>query len=358
MTTLAPCDASRGELKGKVVTVLGPVKPETLGICLAHEHLVIDFRIIFSELPYATDRSLAVMKTEDVNYDWELKHRFNMQDNLLLIDEDEAIKEALLFKDEGGKTIFDVSNRNFARDPLALQRISRRTGLNIVMGGGYFMASAHSDTLKKAAVEETANDFINEIRNGVNSAGVRPGILGEICCGWPLHESERKVLIAAAMTQKVTGIPINVHPGKNDRAPLEIINILALNGAEPSHVTISHTERTLMTHESRVELLKTGCFMLYDSIGREGYFDIDGTVDITNDNGRANDIIRLLDAGFEDQILLSSDICTKEMRVKYGGHGYAHILLYFLPMLRKKGVPEKIVEKLTVHNPARSATYF
>ena len=349
---------NRTEMKGKIATVLGFIQPEELGFTLSHEHLVIDFRAIFKELPNASDRYLAMQPVAMHNLDWVKKHRFSVPDNLLLLDEQEAIDETLLYRNEGGEAIVEVSNRSFARDPLSLARISRATGVRVVMGGGYYNSRSHDERLRKMGVDDLTEEFSSEIRDGVGDTGIRPGVLGEIGCLWPLAESEKKVLLAAGRTQKMTGIAINIHPGWSERAPMEILDILASAGADPRHVIISHTDRTLMSHESRVEALRTGCYLVYDSIGREGYFDLETIIDIPNDNYRVNDIMRLMDAGFPDQILLSADVCTKDMRVRYGGHGYVHIPKYFVPLMRRKGMSQEAVDKLLIHNPARSLTFF
>jgi len=348
----------RDEMKGKIATVLGFIEPEDLGFTLAHEHLVIDFRAIFKELPTASDRHLAMQPVMMQNLDWIKKHRFAVPDNLLLLDEQEAIDETVLYRNEGGESIVEVSNRSFGRDPLSLARISRATGVRIVMGGGYYTSRSHDERLKRIGVDELVEEFVGEIRNGVDDTGIRPGVLGEIGCLWPLADSERKILIAAGKTQSMTGIAINIHPGWSERAPMEIIEILVAAGADPEHIIISHTDRTLISHESRVEALKTGCYLVYDSIGREGYFDLETIVDIPNDNYRVNDIMRLMDAGYSDKILLSVDVCTKDMRVKYGGHGYVHIPKYFVPLMRRKGMSQEAIDKLLIHNPARSLAFF
>lgn len=349
----------RDEMKGKVSTVLGFIKPEELGFTLAHEHLVMDFRPACLDLEYASDRHLAMQPISLENLDWIRKHRFSVLDNLLLLDEQEALEETVLFKNQGGKSIVELSNPNLGRDPLALARISRATGVHIIMGAGYYTSTrCHGEGFENIGIDDLVEEFTKEIKFGVGDTGIRPGVLGELGCVWPLATTERKVLQAAGRTQKITGIPINIHPGRDPRAPMEILEILSESGADLNHVMMSHIDRTLMTHESRVEVVKTGCCIIYDSIGREGYFDLDIIIDIPNDNFRVNDILRLADEGFSDRIMLSSDVCTKDMRVKYGGHGYVHIPKYFVPLMRKKGVPEEVISNLVVNNPAKFLSIF
>ena len=71
------------------------------------------------------------------------QHFSSNPDNLQLLDEEVARDEALLFKHAGGQTFVDPTNRGLARDPQALARVARATGLNIIMGSGYYVAAAH-----------------------------------------------------------------------------------------------------------------------------------------------------------------------------------------------------------------------
>ena len=68
-------------------------------------------------------------------------------------------------------------------------------------------------------------------------------------------------------------------------------------------------------------------------------------------------IPRLLDAGFEDRIVLSQDVCWKTALRQYGGPGYAWILEHFLPRLRSDGIPESAIDAFIVRNPARLLTF-
>jgi len=58
------------------------------------------------------------------------------------LDEELAISEAKRYKLAGGNSIVDVTNIGIGRDPLGLSRIARATGLNIIMGSGYYVEAA------------------------------------------------------------------------------------------------------------------------------------------------------------------------------------------------------------------------
>ena len=89
-------------MSGKIQTVLGPINPEELGITMSHEHLLIDFRVVFED-PKSQHRLTLASEPVSIgilgwlSYNW----RSNL-DNLLLDSEDTAIQEASRFARLGG----------------------------------------------------------------------------------------------------------------------------------------------------------------------------------------------------------------------------------------------------------------
>jgi phosphotriesterase-related protein len=54
---------------------------------------------------------------------------------------------------------------------------------------------------------------------------------------------------------------------------------------------------------------------------------------------------------------MAHDICFKVRLVRYGGHGWAHILRRIAPRLRQKGLGDKDVWMLIAENPSRAVTF-
>jgi phosphotriesterase-related protein len=81
---------------------------------------------------------------------------FLNRDNCGLLDTKAAIEELNHFVEYGGKTIVDPTNLGIGRDPSALQRISRRTGINIVTGAGFYLEPSHPACVKEVTVESIA----------------------------------------------------------------------------------------------------------------------------------------------------------------------------------------------------------
>lgn len=348
----------RSELTGKVQTVLGLIAPEDLGITLPHEHLVSDGSCWFVDPSEATEKAM-VHHPVTLGILWWLRyHLFQNMDDLLLLDEQEATEEAVRFRLAGGNSIVELSNIGLGRDPAALARISRATGLNVIMGSGYYLAVSHGPEMDAKTEEEIADEIVRDIMVGVGNSGIRSGIIGEIGCSWPLTDNERKSLRAAARAQQSTGVALNVHPGQGEEAAMEIVKILGDAGADLTRTIIDHIDRAVRKPENRIELAKTGCYLEYDLFGREGYYPIHHRViDLPNDAQRTNEIIELINKGYLSQILISQDIWNKTQRCAYGGWGYAHILRDTLPVMRVKGVTEEQIHMIMVENPRRLLTF-
>ncbi len=345
------------KLAGKAQTVLGIIEGKELGITLTHEHLLIDSKYIFTEPSGASQKGLAYEKVGWGNLSWLRYHPYENLDNVQLLDEQEAIHEALLYQQAGGTTIVDVTNTGIGRDPKALARISRATELNIIMGSGYYTAPCLGLEMSGKTEAEITEEIVRDITVGVSDSAICAGLIGEIGCSWPLQDNERKVLRAAARAQQRTGACLSVHPGRNRKAPFEIIEILGEAGAELSRVIMCHIDVRIRDHDGRCELLKTGCVVEYDLWGWEGHFPsywtAENFMDIPNDTQRIYEVRQLIEEGYIDKIVISHDICCKSRRVRYGGWGYSHILNYIVLMMLQRGVTQEQIKRIMVENPKR-----
>lgn len=343
-----------GKLSGYAQTVLGLVSANELGITMPHEHLLI-YNPAFVKPEKASHRHLAYAPVCLENLGWIRQNWTCNLDNLQLFDENLAISEVRRYKNAGGNSIVDPTVRSVGRDPSALARISRATGLHIIMGAGYYVAETHPSDMNERTVDNISREIINEIDVGVDDTGIQAGLIGEIGCSWPLKNNERKVLHGAGCAQLETGAPLMVHPGRNEESPYEIINALNDVGADLSRTIIAHVERTVTDITKLTEIVDAGCYLEYDVFGLEtSYYPFQSTgIDMPSDAQRLDQITRLIEAGYVDQLLISQDICTKHRLVRYGGHGYDHILTNVVPWMRRRGFSKEQIEALLVRNPQR-----
>ena len=349
---------SKVPMSGKAQTVLGPINPEQIGATLAHEHLLIDFTPVLIRPTEASDIARMHEKVSLENLGWVRYHWASNIDNLLLLDEDLAIDEARRFANAGGGTVVDVTSIGIARDPLALTRISRATGLNVVMGAGYYIGSTHPDGFEDLPVEEIADTIIRDVEVGVGDTGIRAGMIGEIGCSWPWTDGEKKSVHAAVIAQRETGAPLNIHPGRNDRGPMEIVDALAEWGADLNRTVMSHISRTIFDRSILRELAATGVYLEYDLFGHDSsYYPFAPDTYMPGDHERIKQIEGLIDEGHLERILMSHDMCGKHRQRAYGGHGWDHILARVVPRMRALGFSEEHVAAMLVHNPARMLTF-
>ncbi|MGB2876805.1 MAG: hypothetical protein WBB97_02085 [Dehalococcoidales bacterium] len=343
------------KLAGKVQTVLGLIDGYELGLTTPHEHLLLDLTVRFKLMEGSvTARTMAEKPMTPDMAGWIRFHLFENRDNLLLDDEALAVEEITRFKLAGGKSVVDVTNWGIGQDPHGMTRIARTTGLNIIMGTGYYtMDSGCAEALAQKSEDEICQEIIDDITIGTD--GICAGIIGEIGAdSWPLHDIEIKSLRAAVKAQKATGAGLTIHPGRFDESPLQIVDIVKKAGADMSRVVIEHIDRTAYTFDTMVEIARAGCYLEFDCFSMEGYYPKRyGVFDIPNDAQRVNYIIRLIELGYLDQILIATDTAMKSRLTAYGGPGYAHIPENVIPWMRAKGMSEETIRAISEENPKR-----
>jgi phosphotriesterase-related protein len=349
----------KNNLAGKAQTVLGPVDPDKLGVTSSHEHILFDLSTYFMEPDAASEKGLARQPLSLANLAWVRVHRFSNLDNLRQPDKELAIKELLRFKYAGGSTLVEMSQNGLARDPQGLAYVARATGLNIIMGCGYYIGLSHPKDMDSRTEEAIAREIVQDILVGAGDTGIRAGIIGEIGCTAPLSENEKKVLRACALAQRRTGVPMDIHPPFSDEMTLEVVKILKAAGADLEHTVISHVEMFDFSLKTRLKLLEAGCYIAYDNFGNLGYPHpyLGRIVNITSDIVRINGIKELIEKGYQKKILVGHDICIKDSLIAYGGYGYAHLLNNATPLMRAMGMTDEQINALLVDNPKRFLTF-
>lgn len=338
----------------QTVTVLGSVPIDRLGVTLPHEHLLIDMKIWFSEPREAGLKRLAYEPITIENLGWIIHNQYSCLDNIQLLDESLAIEEARRFKNEGGGTIVDVTTASLGRDPLALARIARATGLNIIMGTGFYEGASKDAGFERKSVSDLAEELIAEIRNGVGETGIRAGIIGEIGCSWPLTKEQREILHACAQAQQETGAAITIHPGRHEKSPEEILKVLQEGGADPSHIIMGHLDRTGFKLETILEMAQTGCYLQFDTFGPVPFYPLRfGVFNRPCDRERIEQIGELINRGYLNRLLISQDTCLKTKLCRYGGSGYAHIMRNIVPQMLARGITRQHLHTIMVENPGR-----
>jgi phosphotriesterase-related protein len=307
-----------------VQTVLGPIDPADLGVTLPHEHTQIALWHVPDRWDY-----------------WQLTR-----------DEPLILEELGRFRDEGGGTLVDLTLPGVGRDPAWLAGLARSSGLNLVMGCGWYRGAYYPPEARidRRSVEDLADELVAEIEGGVGETGIRPGIIGEIGTDKPwVSALEERVHRAVARAARRTGLAITTHAVMST-VGLDQLRIFEDEGAEPARVVIGHADSyPQLPHY--LAILERGANLEFDFLGmsftpteRHGESRIVGLV------------CDLLARGHAERLLLSQDVCHDSQLTRYGGNGYTFLTNVFLPRLREAGASDAEIETMTVTNPRRLLT--
>jgi phosphotriesterase-related protein len=338
----------------RVTTVLGDVSPESLGLTLSHEHLLIDLRNQFVEAEGSEDSrgSKEPLTLENV----PLAHAdpYAIRDNMLLDDVKLATAEIGRFSELGGGTVVDCTSVGIGRDPERLKMIAEWSGLHIVAGSGYYTQDTHPANMGERTVESIADEIVRDITEGIGETGIRAGIIGEIGTSHPIHPDEVKNLEASAQAHLQTGAAVYVHTFPWGREGIEAAKLLIERGVAPCKVVICHVDVDI-DQSYMCQLLDMGVFIEFDDFGKE-FSTADGDAGFAGgrfatDSERIEALLGLVQQGYEHQLLITTDICIKCALHAFGGWGYDHILSTVAPSLLARGASEAQVDILLRANP-------
>lgn len=300
-----------------IQTVLGPIDPGSLGRTLMHEHTFFD------------------VETGAGGYD------------AIVDDEGLLVEELRLYAAAGGSGLVDLTPPVLGRNPAGMARLAAATNLHIVMGAGWYRGEYHTQDVLTGSANELADSLVREFRDGVGDTGVKPGILGELGTGRiAIRPSEERAFRAAARAQLEVGCSISTHTTHYGELAFEQIHLLREEGVPAERIVIGH----LGDRRGAADILaiaETGVYVQIDHIGRRLEHGM------VSDAQRAQNVAEVIRAGRVRQLTLSMDICTNSQMHAHLGHGFDHLLVNFVPLLREAGVSEADVRTLLVENPQR-----
>ncbi len=302
----------------KIITVLGEIAADELGVTMPHEHVICDISL----------------------------HSGN--ENNRLTDVNLAIQEVMAFKEAGGNSLVDVTTVDIGRNPEALKKASEATGVNIITTTGFYCEDIYPSSFWDADKKSLARYMIDEAVNGIGETGIRPGVIGELGSkNSTASPAEETALRASALTQLETGLAIVLHSALNRPAP-DQVRILREEGVSPERIIVSHAD--IVWHEDiqldlayHLSLLDIGCYLSFDTIGWQEFSPEDHKIAC---------ILELIEMGYADQLLLSSDLCRRTFYHANGGRGYDYVIRDFVPRLKESGVSETDIKCILVSNPS------
>jgi phosphotriesterase-related protein len=272
-------------------------------------------------------------------------------DRLDADDEQLAIEELRRFREAGGRSAIDHATRWIGGDPEALRRISEATDVHIVAGCGFYSPMLPDD-IDRLSVGQLEESIVREVSEGIDGTTIKPGFIGEIGTNWPITPQEEKIVRAAARAQARTGLALSIHAFPWERAGLILLDIAKSEGADLSRVVICHLDHT-MDLDYHKKVARRGAYVEYDRFGVEWYSSQETLRTFPRDTERVAGLKELIQSGFAQHLLISQDVCQKIELKKFGGHGYAHILRYTVPMMKRMGISDEHIHTILVENPRR-----
>lgn len=332
-----------------VRTVTGEIDSSALGVTLFHEHLLNDGSAAWRRPEPDDDEGWAIARAPvRMEYLGRLRNDpYVSLDNTRLDDVNLAAEEAARFRVAGGDTIIDVTPPGIGRDPQGLRQIAARTGLNIIMGCGYYLERAHPDGLSAMPIDAIAEQIASDVLQGVD--GVRAGVIGEIGVGVHFTSAEERVLRAASRAQRLCGVPLSVHLPGWQRYGHRVLDIIEEEGGNLSATVLSHMNPSFTDGDYQRSLASRGAWIEYDMLGMEFFYPGEGQSPSDDENARA--IAALVTEGFGTRLLLSHDLFIKTLFHRYGGFGYDHVLTGFADRLELHGITRKTLLGILKENP-------
>jgi phosphotriesterase-related protein len=353
-------------LAGKVLTVLGPIEPATLGPTLMHEHIFIDFKapesvgswvpLVRPPQPPQSQAGPGQQGAGAVQQGPRVGGRgtpgWNLLDNY-----DESLAEVMEFKKVGGGTIVDVTNFGLSRNPGWLKRISEASGLHVVMGSGWYQKALHPPDMTDRTVDELTDIIVRDIVVGAQGTNIKSGIVGEVGVqGRPITENEIKSIRASARASRLTGAPMTFHMGGGTpEEKQQTLDIVASEGVDLNHVVMGHNGSGDVAVMKQIT--DRGAYIEFDYIGDAPQTPDDGAGLRQLAERRAQQIKNLIDAGLTDRILVAHDVCTQPQLKKNGGGGFVFTANLVIPALKALGVSDEVVRRIMVDNPRRVLTF-
>ena len=296
-------------------TILRDVSPNELsdGATLFHEHMSMNNQFWI---------------------DMNLERLIDPSRPYFMEDLDFMIAEMQAAAEDGVACLVDGGHSDMGRSVEFLRELSERSGMPIVVSGGYY----HEPTYPPGFSERSEEDLLEELVRDARAQ--RWGAFGEIGYSAESTDTERRVLRAVGRAHLQTRLPIFTHTA-NGKEAVQQLDLLESVGVEPEHIAIGHLGYPEVSVHGAI--CGRGAYVGFDRLGG----------DPEADKVQVPMVMGLIDAGYADRILLASDFAMARETRGHGGAGYGKTLTRFVPLLRDAGADEKVLQQITSENPRR-----
>lgn len=293
-------------------TTTGPQRRSDLGFILPHEHVFVDLRT-----PDHVGHGEAAA-TDVVE---------------LMAPQVRAAMDA------GVTALVECSTGGVGRRADLDLAVSRATGLPIAIPTGIYREPWVPDWARAATSIELEDWMSGELDDQIEGTGVRAAWIKLSAGDDGITPLEKRILESAAAASRNTGATIGSHSIRG-RVAREQLDILDQAGVPADRFIWIHTQAE-PDDTIHLELAARGAWLSYDDVGSR------------DDATMVAMVLRVLEAGFGSQLLLSHDAGWFDPAQPGGGspRGYTHLATTLIPALRAAGVDDATVGQLTHDNP-------
>ncbi len=299
-----------------LITTLGPRRSDELAMILPHEHVFVDQRT-------PDQPGYAEAETDDVVR--------------LMVPE---IRKAQAL---GVTAIVECSPVGVGRRVDILKAVSEATGFPLIVPTGIYREPWIPAWAQAASEDEIYEWMLGELQDQIETTGVQAAWIKLSAGDDGLTECETKILRAATRAGAVTNAVIGSHTirGRVARDQLHIIEQAGYSASRFIWIHASAEPEVAIN----LELARRGAWIEYDWIGSP-----------ETDAHFIERILKMLDAGLGDHLLLSHDRGWYDPAQPGGGipKPYTYINEHFLSRLSEAGIDDETIHRLTHTNPWRA----
>ena len=304
--------------ESRIITVTGEIPASAIGKTLHHEHVLVDF-----------------IGADSTGYDrWS-------KDSVV----EKVLPYLLEIKKLGYKTLVECTPAYLGRDPQLLKMLSEKSGIQIITNTGYYSAVGGKYIPKHGyteTAEQLADRWIDEAKNGIEGTGIYPGFIKISVESGNLEEINRKVVEAACITHKATGLVIMSHTGLAVPA-FQQLEILEKYGVHPSAFIWTHANNE-DDFSKHIEAAKMGAWIAFDSFNPGSLEKFIEFAQLMKKEGLLNKLMFSHDAGWYKP----GEPNGGEFR------GFTDIEEFLIPALEKSGLSQPDIYQLFTANPAEA----
>jgi len=331
---LTACGQLKNSSSSKVagnyfMSVLGSQPSSSMGFTITHEHLFADLR------PYSE----------------QLKNPLSLNLNEVVAT---VLPHLTEIQKLGCKTFIDCTAVGVGRNPPLLKALAKASGMQIVTTTGAYLSNDSQfkpDYFDAMTAEALAEKWLGEWHEGIDGTGIKPGMIKIGVSGGSLTNDENKLVKAAILTHKKSGMVIGCHvgpwrevkPGVNGKSAMEQIKLLKDAGVSTKRWIWIHAQNEV-DFQFHQQALAQGAWISYDGYRPEQtqhYLEL---------------ITRIKAEGYLQSLLVSQDSGWYTATEPNGGkfNSFAPLMTDLLPALKDRGFTSDELTQIFTRNPAEA----